>query len=134
MKYRIAQTGEGFKIQRRFLFLWWITCAEPDFFHSDYHDGFIYSGNVWRIFRTKEDAEEHIRKIKGFPIEYRGHTIYYCGRYYIDRSSLCCDKGSFCYRNGDKSLEYLKVIIDREEDGKIEDRNARKIIKTYDVD
>ena len=133
-KYRIVETIEGFKIQKRTLFFW-RDFSEPRYYYSRYGLGLTYDRDYVIIFSTKSDAQEHLKFIFQFPIKYKGHLIMY-GRndLYIDLSSSAYKSGYRYYRNWAESLEYIKDIIDREENEKEFRKNKNKIIKTYEID
>lgn len=133
-KYRIVETIEGFKIQKRTLFFW-IDFSEPRYYYSRYCSGLEYDRDYVIIFNTKSDDQDHLKFILQFPIEYKGHSIVYGGNdLYIDLSSSAYKSGYLYYRNWAKSLEYIKDIIDREENDKEFRKNKNKIIKTYEID
>jgi len=133
-KYRIVETIEGFKIQKRTLFFW-RDFSEPCYYYSEFCSGVEYDRNYVIIFDTKSDAQEHLKFILQFPIEYKGHLIMYGGNdLYIDLSSSAYKSGYLYYRRYASSLETIKDYIDQAERDKEFEKNKNKIIKTYEID
>ena len=94
-----------------------------------------YDRNYIIIFDTKSDAQEHLKFIFQFSIEYKGHLIIYGGDdLYIDLSSSAYKSGYLYYRRYAYSLEGIKYNIDQAESDKEFRKNKNKIIKTYEID
>lgn len=136
-KYRIVETIEGFKIQKRTLFFW-CDFSVPRYSYDEFCSGMEYERNYVIIFDTKSDAQEYLKFILQFPIEYKGHLIIYAGNnlndLYIDLSSSAYKSGYLYYRRYASSLEKIKDYIDQEESDKEFRKNKNKIIKTYEID
>jgi hypothetical protein len=143
-KFRIVQTGEGFIIQRKGLFMWHNyeeVCI--DFMSrygrwevSDYLSGVIK-------YETLDDAKYNLSVIKAFPIKYKKHKIDIAKKsldnvvVYVDIDSAC---GDDFYRLASLSLEELKEKIDKYEEDKFQrklqlqkEKENKKIVKVYEV-
>lgn len=132
-KYRIVETIEGFKIQKRTLFFW-SDFSEPRYSYNNFCSGIEYDRDYIIIFDKKSDAQEHLKFILQFPIEYKGHPIMYGGNdLYIDLASSAYKSGYLYYRRYAYSLEGIKYNIDQAERDKEFRKNKNKIIKTYEI-
>jgi len=128
--YRIVETGEGFKIQKRLLWIFWLDCSEPSIEFD--HDLCYISDDYFTYYNTFEEAMMAVERLKNIFVHYKGHELMYALYnniiYWIDTDS---------YRNGfdityyDKfstNIEDVKKEIDNMYQG-IEDEKVKKKIK-----
>lgn len=133
--YRIIQTGEGFTIQSRFLWIFWLDCAEPTF-HASY-DGRITDGDsIYFTYDSYNEAMGAIERLKHLFYEYKEHTIQYGWlynqKYFVDLDSKYTTyKGDKAYDIYGKTLNEVKMLIDKKIREKEKEKNNKKIINTY---
>lgn len=137
-QYRIIQTGEGFKIQEKFLWFFWLDCVEPTFQTSC--DGHVSDGeSFYYIYDSYNEAISAIERLKHLYYEYKGHTIqygylYFNEIYFVDLSSKYKNyKGDKAYKIYGKTLEEVKMYIDKDIEKKEKEKNKNKIINIYYV-
>jgi len=135
-QYRIIQTGKGFKIQERFLRFFWLDCAEPAFTS---YDGYVFDDDsIYFIYDSYNEAVAAIERLKHLFYEYKGHTIQ-CGwlynqKYFIDlNSKYKTYKGDKAYEIYGKTLDEVKMLIDKKIWEKEKEKNNKKIINIYYV-
>jgi hypothetical protein len=135
--YRIVQTGEGFKVQDKFLWFFWMNCAEPSFGAADGIYVTDEDSTYW-IYDSYNDAMGAIERLKHMFYEYKGHTIQYgylgYTKIFVDLNSKYTNyKGNKVYRRYARTLDEIKMDIDREIREEEEEKNSKKVIKIYNV-
>jgi len=137
-KFRIIQTNEGFIVQEKFLWFFWLDCAEPAFKTSC--DGRVCDrDSIYYIYDSYNEAINAIERLKNLYYEYKGHIIQYGYLYsneiyFVDLSSKYKTyKGDKAYNIYGKTLEEVKMYIDKEIEKKEKEKNKNKIINIYYV-
>ena len=135
--YRIIQTGEGFIVQSRFLWIFWLNCAEPSFRSRD---GYVVDDDYpdYRIYDSYNEALGAIQRLKHMFYDYKGHTIQYGylynEKYFIDLDSEFINyNGEKTYDRFAKSLENVKKDIDKEIREKEQKIKNKKIINIWNI-
>lgn len=135
--YRIVETGEGFIVESRFLWFFWTETAEPCF----KYDGCSYieiEPQIWR-YETLNDAKGSIHRRNHMFYDYKDHTItYYIDSYgekgFVDLNSKYKSYDNKTkYRIGGKTLQEVKMMIDRYIKEKEEEVNKKKVTNIYYV-
>ena len=135
--YRIVETGEGFKVQRRFLRIFWSDCHELLINFPNYDECYISDSHII-YYDTFNDAIEAIKRLKTMIISYKGHKIIYAlhkhtlhpdNIYWIDLSSSTKNSTYTLYYNRfSKNIEDVKREIDNIHK---EIKDKKKIKNTY---
>ena len=135
-KYRIIQTKDGFKSQKRFLWFWKNTQIS-DYFN---YDQCVYEGMYrWTVIsESLEKAKDNLNIIRSFPRKYHGHKIKVGYRngcyYYVDTQSLTSGiNDDPCYTRWANSYEDLIAEIDEFKEKKRKEKEAEKILKIIEL-
>lgn len=131
-KYRIIQIPRGFKIQYKWLGLFWTDFSEPNYTYDSYLIGYTSDRDTTWIRQSLVEAKRDLDFARQFPMEYRGHQIGY-GRWgekvtYVDLSSGSDYNGrGYSYSRASSDLDRLKQNIDEsiESDYKEKHKNDR---------
>ena len=136
MRYRIAETTAGFKVQRSVFGLLWFD-YRMKVFSYDLPGCWEKVGSTVHFFDSLDKAKNDIQFcIKNYPIWYKGHKIIRGVAntrkeefVYIDASSYC----SGAYRLGSFKLFDLMSAIDNVESMREREKEKKKILSVTKV-
>ena len=132
--YRIVETVEGFKVQQRFLWFFWLTCAEPTLHCDSSYDWYI-GDSIYYYYETFNEAKEAVERMKNMIITYKGHEIMYgfYGNeiYWIDLNSKFHKSEHSYYSRCSKYLNDIKRDIDKLIEEKEYNKEQKKVKNIY---
>ena len=115
MKYRIAETSEGYFVQKSLFGFKWFECFEPNYYQ--------FSGGFWHEslspicfrYKTYEEAENAVKRIKNPIINIKGYKI----AYFIDEDTgepyyyIQDYKYSSLIQEVANSIEKIQLLVDK---------------------
>ena len=133
--YRIIETGEGFKVQQRFLWIFWHDCAEPYFYPVNYM--WCEGDSQYWLYESLNDAKGAINRMEHMFYDYKGHEIQYFiddsgQKRFVDLNNKYTDiMDRVHFIRVTNTLAQMKSLIDEEENEKIKKKENEKVTKIH---